>query len=1390
MTRGESIYRGAIRRYVPLLAAVSGFLLSSSADASLVELATTPLAASTTSDVKPNMMFVLDDSGSMTWTYLPDAADDFRGKYGYHSSQCNAVYYNPDITYSPPLKADKTAYSDAVFTAARDDGFDSTTTARNLNSEFIANRFVPASANSTYSSSGSYLGTSLGPYDAFYYLYTGSVTAKKYDDTSSPFYTECHTAIGSATTVSSKRRLASTMTTTIVVSGSSTSTSVSSITVNGVELMSGASTGSTSTGTVAANVAAKISLNGFSATASGSTVTITGPASAANYTPTITKTGGLTLTTDVFPDTDPAKLTNFANWYSYYRTRMQMMKTAAGRAFSNVDSSYRVGLMLINSSGSPTLGVGAFEGTQRSDWYSDFYGVSPSGGTPLRQALANAGRYFAGKLSGTTDPMQYSCQQNFTILSSDGYWNGAAGFKLDGSTAVGNQDGAYLAPYNDGAQAGTTTVTTYSRYSYSTTSSGCPKKTRQLKTQPQKGTCSVTTIDGVAGAENCQWVNDGSATTTGICVSSPTIPSPSPSVPVQVGDPVTIPGSLGGTSDTLADVAMYYYQTDLRTQALNNCGIAVSPATLGPLCDDNVFVRGGDDNMHQHMTTFTLGLGASGRMTYSSSYLTDISGDYVDVRMSNTASSTVCTWQTSGTICTWPVPGADQVENVDDLWHAAVNGRGAYFSATDPTSLSKGLANALAGINQRKGATAATSTLNPVAGNNFAYVASYTTQKWIGNLEARGINTDTGQTAENATWCEENVTAGTCPSPGAIQAETSGDVTAYYCVTPDSVICTCGILEGSDCKVPLATACTGAMNALVSDTSDTRTIKTASAGGGALIDFDAAYATANPDNFSAAHISGLSQWSSLMADQQTAAAGVNLINFLRGQHGYEDRTGNAVANRLYRNREAVLGYALESRPAFIGKPVFSYPYLGYAGFVSTQSGREGTVYMGSNDGMMHAFNATNGLERWAYVPSMVVPNLWILADRDYERLHANFVNGSPVTSDICSANCDDADTTVWKTILVAGLNGGGRGYFALDITEPDSPSLLWEFSTTSGQGSVQDDDLGYSYGRPIVTRKEDGTWVVLLTSGYNNVSPGNGRGYLYVLNAATGHLISKIGTGVGSTTTPSGLAKIAGWNKESSGNQVGYVYGGDLQGNLWRFDINSSVTATIGNDDVLKFATLFSDTSATMPQPITTTPLLGKIAEKPVVFIGTGQYLAKSDLTTTQVQSMYAIKDDDATGTLVNPRTSLVRQSIGYNPGGTATRVSTSSNTVNFWTGRGWYFDFPDTGERVNIDSKLVQGTLIVPSIVPTNTACSPGGYGWLNFVDFMTGWSIGGADLVSVKYDSPIVGINILYIDETPKVSVVTSSNPTPEINESVPFGSSAASFVGKRVLWRELIP
>lgn len=1202
-----------------------------------------------------------------------------------------------------------------------------------------------------------------------------------------------------------------------------------------------------SSNTFASNIAAQIntfsSSPEFTAVAAGDVITITSTAAAgatANGTLTTTKTsstisaqanpaGGVTgvnsvgytfTRTDIVPTTISypkatartdcigatctyaEEITNFGNWYAYYRTRMQSMKSSVSLAFKPIGSNYRVGF--INICKDDYLPVAGFDNSitavaaaAASGWIqidsSEFKtisslqvnGVEILGATVSWGSPGNRDAYaalIAAQINAYSSDPEYTATvagRVITITSTTAAGAGAngnvtftgtlgittpSGTDIKGGTsAIGQKSYWYDKLFNTTASgcgtplrsalatvgriyagtelstAGSTSGTSIDPVQYS-----CQKNFTLLTTDGYWNSDSATDIKDLLGAAMGNMDSDSTLRASGM-YEGPT-----------------------ASSGSLADVAKYYYDSDLRTSDLSNC-----TGSLGI----NVCQESSTSFVDQRMTTYTLGLGVDGTLSYVSDYMTATSGDFYNLR--------------NGLLSTnWPVPAGDTEKAVDDLWHAAVNGRGTYFSAKDPAQLASGLNSALAAINAEVGAAsaAATSTLNPVAGNNFAYVASYTTGTWKGNLEARTINVATGVVSETASWCVESIAQGVCASPKTIVADSSSASVIYNCVEAGSTLAACptpGVFDPatSQCKVEMTNSCTGTIPSKVAAATDTRIIYKSN-GAGALENF--VYANLSSADFVA---TGLSQWSLLTATQKTAAAGVNLVNFLRGQTGFEDRTSNTATDRLYRFREATLGDALESQPFFISKPVFSYADPGYDAYKTAQALRAGTVFMGANDGMMHAFAADTGVERWAYVPSVVIPNMWRLADKNYATSHRNYVNGSPVISDICAANCADPATAVWKTILVGGLNAGGRSYYALDITDPVTPSLLWEISSSDADFS----NLGFSYGQPIITKKADGTWVVLVTSGYNNTSPGDGKGYLFVLNAVSGAKISAYSTLVGDTTTPSGLAKVTAWNEfQGTDNTAGYVYGGDLLGNLWRFDINTADSVA-----PLLFATLKD--SLGNSQPVTTAPTLGEIASQRVVFVGTGKYLEVTDLTDTSRQTIYAIKDDNAVTTLANARTALVAQTITMASAGADQRIG-SGNAVNFASGRGWYVDLgaiisPDTtptflGERVNIDMQLVQGTLIVATIVPSNTVCSPGGYGWLNFFNYETGGYVGPLTTVSSRYTSPIVGINVIYIGGRPIVEVVTASKPTPEIDPNVQISSSASGFLRKRVIWRELVP
>lgn len=1374
MKRYQKNYFKMFSPLVMLVLAVNIFSplsVSAAAVTTPLDLATIPLANSPTVTIQPNLLFILDDSGSMSWNYMPDyvfsASDSLLRNASY-----NTIAYNAAIRYSPPaffdaggLNVSQYPSQTGMASATGADASSKPNWKAVKNNAYSGGTTTNLTATSLVSSSARFFTIVPGEYcigrdlkdctaqsaPSATYQYAAPVrwcNSAANASAASPAANQCQaTRLTGFTNLRMPNQRASTIN--IVVS--SGSPQVNGITVNTLQIMAAPTSGSGTASTVASRVVTEINkctynrtgictVAGYSATSSGSLITILAP-EAVTFTPalspavsggTITPAIGAFAAVGAVPGvvlftpiistvasypypgsatkastrtdcsgatcTYVEEMTNYANWWTYYQTRSQMMKTSASFAFKDIGEDFRVGFMATSTLAGRSLKFDTFNTAHKAAWFSKFFSTPADRNTPLRGTLSKAGRIFANKSTGGgvfTDPIEYECQQNFSLLTTDGFWNTA------------DETATYA---------------------------GGPKKL--------DGTTDVGNLDSLAA-------------------STPR--------PMREGaTPV---------SNTLADIAKYYHDTDLRTTALGNCigakgtDVCQSPAPSTA-------------NQKQVMVTMTLGMGVDGTLSYISDYKTATSGDFYKIT------------DAGGATKNWPDPIANSTaERIDDLWHAAVNGGGTYFSAKNPTDLAQSLKEALASIKVKLGAAtaAATSTLNPVAGDNNAYVASYTSGHWIGNLEKRSIDIVTGAVGAAADACVEDVvTAPTCTSPSSVVADGSG---GYDCVTPgvtDPLACSVPLV-GTDCKVPLPIACNGTLKSKRTAFADTRSIKMNS--GGALADFS--YGNVSGAGLGATFNSAflaanLTQWVTLTTAQQANVTPVNLANYLRGQTGYEESSADAD-KKVFRKRQAVLGDAVDSKPAFVGTPTFSYTDPGYAAFKTLQAGRAKTVFMGANDGMLHAFDADTLVERWAYVPTMVIANMWKLADTAYSNKHSYYVNGDPIISDICVSACG-AGGAVWKTILVAGVNGGGRGYYALDITDPTNPALLWEFDAND------EPNLGYTFGNPIVTKKPDGSWVVLVTSGYNNISDnsafyalsstkfkpnnpaqyttGDGRGYLYVLDAISGSKLSEIPTGVGSTGTPSGLAKIKAYADDAEkNNTTTYVYGGDLLGNLWRFNIS--------DNSKIKFAKLEASGVA---QPITTRPELGNIVNKRVVFVGTGKYLEVSDLVDTSQQTLYGIKDDETGTTLVDPRATLVEQTIV--PDGANSRKSGTDNAVNFTTGLGWYVDFPDTGERQNVTSQLVLGTLLVPTTVPTSSACQPAGYGWFNFLDYKTGTAVNTAtDIVSARTNAPTVGFNVVYIGGKPKVSLVTADDPTPKLIPDIPFSGSGTGFQKRRSIWRELI-
>ena len=823
-----------------------------------------------------------------------------------------------------------------------------------------------------------------------------------------------------------------------------------------------------------------------------------------------------------------------------------------------------------------------------------------------------------------------------------------------------------------------------------------------------------------------------------------------------VGATTTTTTTTGGTSNTLADTAEYYYVTDLRTPALGNC-----TGALGlDVCDNNVPTTGLDAAIRQHMTLFTMALGASGYMQYLPGYATAGSGDYFDVANGTTAnpSAGICSWQSSGTPCNWPVPVSNTQTTIDDLWHAAVNGRGSLLQRHQPGDPERrALQRPLRGERAQR----------LVRGGDHQQPERDLGRQLRVQFHLHHAGMDRRDRAPATRPGDRRGIAAsspTCPPTGAAQGQLDTADTADYAARK------------------VYTFSSSATNKLM------------------LFNWSNLNATQQA-YFTTPAISTLSQFcvsgvTCLAAADQASASGQNLVDFLRGE-----RVNEGVATDLtkyYRQRIHVLGDIVNAEAVYVKLPLFTYQDAGYAAFVTAETSlpRAGAVYVAANDGMLHAFDSTTGAENWTYIPSLLLPKLYKLADKNYSNLHQYFVDGTPVAGD---AYFDDGDGTGlrWHTIVVAGLNDGGRGYYALDVTDPANPRALWEFT---------DANMGYTFGNPVITKTQDGTWVVLVSSGYNNVpdanyATGDGVGRLYVLNAATGALIRTISTGVGSVASPSGLARISAWvDNNSVDNTALRAYGGDMQGNLWRFDINGNIGAS-GYDAQL-LTTFYADAAGTIPQPITTRPELGLVSTFPVVYVGTGRYLGVTDLTDTTQQSFYAVKDALGTTPWPNPRgatTTFVQQILTTTtcPSGSpaticnvgqAVRTSTSK-TVNFAVNAGWFIDLPDSGERANTDPTLAFGTLGFTTNVPNNSACTAGGYSYRYVLDYRTGAPVSTSTtgVSGIRLGNALATRGVFVRLPNNTVVQLTRLSDGTTMTTNVPIGAGSGGV--RRISWRELI-
>jgi type IV pilus assembly protein PilY1 len=1528
------------------------------ATAANTDIAQIPLGTASSLTVLPNLMFILDDSGSMGFNYMPDNVEDTanacktyaRLSNGTTSTNCaavsvfsgtpfpdtdlvstagdsvrhvdiggigavpwmvgppgfaaefNTIYYNPKLTYRPGLDAAGASLGSfgSPWTAVKINPYLSALTF-NLTTEYPEPVFCinanDTPTNNTNCRRNGFNATGTTPLASFRYSNAstpgnGSFGWPESTASGQPRFLRMRFGGPYYYTITPREHCSDVNLTTCTLSATPTGAFTLPAPVRYCTTSALANQTAVVTGGSPASCQAKLDSTHQSVRY--------GDFARTDIVSTVTTYGNRPNRTDcaAAPNcTYTEEMTNFANWYAYYHTRMQTMKSSAGRVFSTLDDRYRIGFLTINASSSAKyLKIDKYESTHKANWYTKLYAQVPASGTPLRQALSRAGRHFAGKTDGINsfmpdDPVQYSCQQNFALLTTDGYWNGAGGIKLDGTTAMDNQDNVAdtVAPIfvsrptatldgagtvvttttgttaleqvvctgntggsanftgtpdgtcgcltpgfkrvkqrslttsdtvvsTDGVDAPPTTTTNATFQditavcnalqitrtivtretkrvvcggggnanfgdAFGTQACGCGGTNKRVKQRVHDITRVIVTTDGVTTSDT---TNHGAGafsnfagappngTAGGACVGSATLGAPgavlfNQTVAVSDNNPGTSNGGTtitsanftitpnpttvtnvptstttpGGFADTLADVAMYYYKNDLR-----GSGWPVS------IEKNNVPTTPKDTASHQHMVTFTLGLGLDGLMNYKSDYETATVGDFHNIK----TGATGCSF-TTGT-CNWPQPLADAPSALDDLWHAAVNGRGIYFSAKDPNSLQSGLTTALSSIKITIGAAAssATSTPNITPTDNFIYSSTYRTVKWDGEIVAERIDVVTGAILPGIAW----------------SASTK-------------------------------------LDARVLPTSDTRNIFTFDGGvSRKLKAFTYAGLTGSePSYFDNKCTTDAATWPQCgpmvgsPGDLAIANSGTNLVNWLRGQKQHE--------TTYFRAREHALGDTVNAKPSFVGKPNLQYGDPVSPDYNSFKSGPAATrtpiLYISGNDGMLHAFDGSDtssgGEEVWAYVPRMLMPQLFKLAASNYDVNHRYYVDGSPTTMDVFIGGA-------WKTILVGGLNAGGRGFYALDITDSSSTGVkgLWEICSDATLCAISDADLGFSFGQPIITKRpSDGKWVVIVTSGYNNVSPGDGGGHLYVLDAATGAVLSKTGTtivgvNVGTVAAPSGFAKIAGFATNFTvNNTTTHVYGGDLLGNVWRFDMGTSAAAP-DVVTVMRIGETLDGSTPPKPQSITTKPEITRFdAGFNVIYVGTGRYLGSTDIQDPATlvppanlayqQSIYGFKDTGTDlGSLRAPAAKLQVQTMSLID---AVSRTISNNAVDWSTQNGWYVDFnpanDSPGERVNIDMQLVKGVLIIATNEPNTEACSTGGNSFIYFFDYQSGSYVASSPggVVGTRMSSALAAGFVVYRLPNGQLKFAEINvNSTKKVG-GVPPGSAAS--LGKRISWRELM-
>ncbi len=495
------------------------------------------------------------------------------------------------------------------------------------------------------------------------------------------------------------------------------------------------------------------------------------------------------------------------------------------------------------------------------------------------------------------------------------------------------------------------------------------------------------------------------------------------------------------------------------------------------------------------------------------------------------------------------------------------------------------------------------------------------------------------------------------------------------------------------------------------------------------------------------------QLTALDTSYRSGADGSDYLNYLRGDRSQEANSTVSGSSQAYRVRQKLVGDIVRSKARVVGAPSAAYASAanpGYGDFKTTYANRTTMVYVGANDGMLHAIDgsltgSTAGQEVFAYVPGLLyqgpnstpqVDGLASIGNPSF--VHHAMVDGNATVVDVDFGRTNGGSgTTDWRTILVGALGKGGKGYYAIDVTDPSAMTsetavagkVLWEFT---------DSTLGFTFGDPVVVKTRKWGWVLVFGSGYNN---SDGQGYFYFVNPRTGALLEKVGTGAGSTSSDAGLAHVQPFVLDRTDNTADAVYAGDLLGNLWRLD----VTATSGSyPSPVQLAKLTDGSGTALPVTSRPLPVVQPGTNTRWITVGTGQLLSSGDISNSQDQAFFAIQDGTglAFGTATSLPTGMSYPILNSN----LHRLTdlTVPVTLNPATEIGWWFDLGTSssrGWRVIADPTSFYGSVSFSAMLPNGDACNPSGSSRVYVIDLGSGQSqlVSGSTVLS--YSTAVSG-------------------------------------------------